>query len=684
MKLSVIIVSFNVKSYLRQCLHSVLESTLIDNIEVIVIDNHSFDDSCDLVENEFPQVKLIKNSKNFGFSVAVNQGIEMSTGDYLCFLNPDTLIQDDTFSKLISSLKKDTDVGCIGPKILNSDGTLQKSCKRSFPTPMVALPKVLGLSRIFPKSKFFGKYNLSYLDENKPHIVDAISGSFMLFPKKVISEVGPLDETFFMFGEDLDYAFRVQQKGYKILYQPETEVIHYKGESVKSAPHDMIKIFYEAMNIFFEKYKSYYPAWRFMKLFVKFGIYLRRFGSFLGSSSSRISARILDILSIGISFFVSISIWYPLFYAQNETPRSFSGHMPLIINLIICWFVSSYWITLYKKDLLSYGRALITAILTLFLSSTATYFISVFAFSRGVLLLSVILLLIVTCSWRLGIHLLYRYRKVNLEHRSPLFTRRAAILGVDVESQRISNILKNSIESDFNLIGYIGQSLEDRNMNSLGHEEDILSIITHHNINELIIPEKYLTIKDLISLIRNIRGHNTSFKIVPSGSHLLIGKGMIENLSGITLIDLEFPIFDKMHLISKRVFDIFFSFLMIIILSPLLILLKYTTGTKKRIIWSEDGKRLVLTEFDSRSPIVRELPYLLSILYGHLTFVGCEIIDIDSSNPELLFKPGLTGLSQIKGRGALKIGEPNIEHFYLQNQSLIFDLEILFKSILRV
>jgi lipopolysaccharide/colanic/teichoic acid biosynthesis glycosyltransferase len=221
-------------------------------------------------------------------------------------------------------------------------------------------------------------------------------------------------------------------------------------------------------------------------------------------------------------------------------------------------------------------------------------------------------------------------------------------------------------------------------MNSLGHEEDILSIITHHNINELIIPEKYLTIKDLISLIRNIRGHNTSFKIVPSGSHLLIGKGMIENLSGITLIDLEFPIFDKMHLISKRVFDIFFSFLMIIILSPLLILLKYTTGTKKRIIWSEDGKRLVLTEFDSRSPIVRELPYLLSILYGHLTFVGCEIIDIDSSNPELLFKPGLTGLSQIKGRGALKIGEPNIEHFYLQNQSLIFDLEILFKSILRV
>ena len=594
------------------------------------------------------------------------------------------MIQDDTFAKLISSLEKNTEIGCIGPKILNSDGSLQKSCKRSFPTPLVALPKVLGLSRIFPKSKFFGKYNLSYLDENKPHIVDAISGSFMLLPKKVITEVGPLDERFFMFGEDLDYAFRVQQKGYKILYEPETEVIHYKGESVKSAPHDMIKIFYEAMNIFFEKYKPYYPSWRFMKWLVKAGIYFRQFVSFLGSSSSRITARIFDTLSIGVSFFISISVWYPIFYAQNETPRSFYGHMPLIINLIICWFISSYWVSLYKKDLLSYGRAFITASLTLLLSSTATYFISVFAFSRGVLLLSVILLLIATCSWRLGIHLLYRYRKVNFEHRSPLFTRRAAIFGVDVESQRISNILKNSIESDFNLIGYIGQSDDNQKSNSLGHEEDISSIIKHHNINELIIPEKYLTIKDLIALIRNIRGQNTSFKIVPSGSHLLIGKGVIENLSGITLIDLEFPIFDKMNLISKRIFDIFFSSLLIIILSPLFILLKYINGIRERSIWSDDGKSLILSEFESSMPIVRELPYLFSILYGHLTFVGCEIVDIDNSNPELLFKPGLTGLSRIKGRGLVKIGGPNIEHFYLQNQSLIFDLEILFKSILKV
>ena len=684
MTLSIIIVSYNVKSYLRQCLNSILASTGISQFEVIVVDNHSFDESCLLVKSEFPQIRLIENQKNVGFSVAVNQGIKLANGEYICFLNPDTLVQEDTFIKLISPLEKNPEVGCIGPKILNPDGTLQKSCKRSFPTPLVALPKVLGLSKLFPKSKWLGKYNLTYLDENKSHQVDAISGSFMLFPKKVIAEVGDLDERFFMFGEDLDYTFRVHQAGFKVVYEPSTEVIHYKGESVKSAPHDMIIVFYEAMNIFFEKYKQSYPSWRFMKWLVRAGIYFRQVVSFFASSSSRITARVFDTSSIGISFFIAMSLWYPLFYSESDVSRTFMGHLPLILNVGICWYLSAFMINLYRKDLLSYGRAIIATILTLFLSATSTYFISVFAFSRGVLLLSLLFLLIGTCGWRIAIHLLYRYRKVNIDHRSPLFTRRAAILGVNSESQRISNILKNSFESDFNLIGYIGMSIENSSLNCLGHEEDISNIINHNNINELIIPESYLTIKELVELIRNISEQNTTFKIVPSGSHLLIGKGIVENLSGITLINLEFPIFDKIHLIFKRVFDILFSSLLIILLLPLIIYLRFTSGLSERKIWCEDGNQLTLREFDSSVGWMRELPYLISIVNGNLSFVGCEILDSTSKNPELLFKPGLTGLSQLRGVEISDAADSNIEHFYLQNQSLIFDLEILFKSILKV
>jgi hypothetical protein len=506
----------------------------------------------------------------------------------------------------------------------------------------------------------------------------------MLFPKTVIDEVGKLDENFFMFGEDLDYAFRVQEAGYQVVYEPATEIIHYKGESVKSAPQDMIRVFYEAMNIFFEKYKQTYPSWRFMKWLVKAGIYFRQGVSFFGSSSSRILARIFDVSSIGISFFIAISLWYQLFYMESESPRTFMGHFPLILNVAICWYISSFWADLYRKDLLSYGRAIIVSILTLFLSATSTYFISVFAFSRGVLLLATIFLLIISCGWRIGIHLLYRYRKVNIDHRSPLFTRRAAILGVDNESQRISNILKNAVESDFNLIGYIGRSIGDSNIHCLGHEEDVSIIVRHYNINELIIPESYFSIKELVSLIRNISGHNTSYKIVPSGSHLLIGKGVVENLSGLTLIDLEFPIFDKIHLIFKRGFDILFSSLLIVILLPLLTLFRIYFDTKMRVVWQEDGNKLALYEFKNSRGWIRELPYLISIIKGDLTFVGCKIIDFTSNNPELLFKPGLTGLSQLKDDNFKLSSESSIDHFYLQNQSIVFDLEILFKSIIKV
>jgi len=661
-----------------------LASTEIDKFEVIVIDNYSYDDSCALLKNEFPQIKLIENQINVGFSMAVNQGINVAKGEYICFLNPDTLIQKNTFNKLISHLETNLLVGCIGPKILNPNGSLQKSCKRSFPTLLAALPKALGLDILFPNSKWFGKYNLTYLDENKSHFVDAISGSFMLLPKAVIDKVGALDETFFMFGEDLDYAFRVQKAGYNVLYHPETEVIHYKGESVKSTPQDMITVFYESMNIFFDKYKADYPSWYFMKWLVKSGIRFRQLISFISVSSSRISARFIDASGIALSFFVAISLWYPFFYEESVHTRTFSEHFPLILNLSICWFASSFWINLYKKNILSYGRAIINAVTTLFLTATSTYFISVFAFSRGVLLLSAFFLLIYACSWRIAIHLLYRYRKVNLEDHSPLFTRRAAIVGIDIESQRIANVLKNSIESDFNLIGYIGKSIENSKLTSLGHHEDISRIVKHYNINELIIPEDYLSIKELISLIRHISGENTTFKIVPSGSYLLIGKGVVENLSGITLINLEFPIFEKIHLIFKRMFDVCFSFLLILLFIPLLIIINYFWGTKKRNIWCEDGKELVLTQFNISISWIQELPYLFSIFKGKMSFVGCEIVDITSDNPQLLFKPGLTGLSQLKTTGTINAVESNIDHFYLHKQSMVFDLEILFKSILKV
>ena len=255
MKLSVIIVSYNVKEYLMQCIRSVYKSDLDSNeFEIIVVDNDSHDGSIQEIQKKFNKVIIKANKKNYGFSKAINQAISISSGKYLSIINPDCIVREKTFSKLINFLEKNKNVGCVGPKILNVDGTIQHSCKRSFPTPLNALPRLLGLDKLFPKSKWFGKYNLTYIDDTKQQNVDSISGAFMLMPKLVVDKIGSFDENFFMFGEDIDYCYRIKENGYLVCYNPDTEIIHYKGESVKNAPYDMVNIFYSAMNIYFDKY----------------------------------------------------------------------------------------------------------------------------------------------------------------------------------------------------------------------------------------------------------------------------------------------------------------------------------------------------------------------------------------------------------------------------------------------
>ena len=263
--ISIIIVNYNVRDYLDNCLNSIYKSKLIKNIEIIVVDNDSSDNSAQMVIEKHPNINLIQNKTNFGFSKAVNQGIKISSGKYLLLLNPDTVLEKNTLNILINYMENNKSVGMCGPKILNSDGTLQLSCKRSFPTPIVAFPKLIGLDKLFPKNKWVGRYNLTYLDENQCHSVDAISGSFMFIRKQILNEVGFLDEEFFMFGEDLDLCFRIKKYNYQIHYVPTTQIIHFKGESVKSVPLESIKWFYNAMDLFVNKHFS--SKHRFYSLF---------------------------------------------------------------------------------------------------------------------------------------------------------------------------------------------------------------------------------------------------------------------------------------------------------------------------------------------------------------------------------------------------------------------------------
>jgi len=207
--------------------------------EIFVVDNSSVDGSTDMVRKKFPLVQIIANKENQGFAKANNQAIRKAKGEYILLLNPDTVVEDDTFSKVVAFMDSHPDAGGLGVKMVDGYGKFLPESKRGLPTPATAFYKIFGLSVLFPHSKRFSKYHLGYLDENKIHKVDILAGAFMLLRKSVLDKTGLLDEAFFMYGEDIDLSYRIMQAGYNNYYFPETRIIHYKGESTKKKQREL-------------------------------------------------------------------------------------------------------------------------------------------------------------------------------------------------------------------------------------------------------------------------------------------------------------------------------------------------------------------------------------------------------------------------------------------------------------
>ena len=274
MKLSVIIVNYNVIYFLEQCLHSVMKAGQGIDMEVFVVDNNSVDGSVTMVKDKFPEVKLICNTDNKGFSKANNQAIHQSSGEFVLLLNPDTVVEEDTFSKIVAFMEQHPDAGGLGVKMLDGKGRFLPESKRGLPTPRVAFYKIFGFSRLFPKSKTFGKYHLGYLDKDKTHQVEILAGAFMLLRKSVLDKIGLLDEAFFMYGEDIDLSYRIIKAGYQNYYFPETRIIHYKGESTKKSSVNYVFVFYNAMIIFARKHFSQKNA-RMFSFLINLAVYLR-------------------------------------------------------------------------------------------------------------------------------------------------------------------------------------------------------------------------------------------------------------------------------------------------------------------------------------------------------------------------------------------------------------------------
>jgi GT2 family glycosyltransferase len=266
MQLSVIILNYNVRHFLELCVLSVQNA--IENIdaEIIVIDNNSQDDSCIMMKQRFPNVKLIENKENSGFPKGNNIGVAVAQGEYICILNPDTVVAEDTFTKVLAFAKKQKHLGIVGVKLIDGTGNFLPESKRGIPTPFVAFTKITGLYKFFPKT--FGEYYAQHLSENETGKVDILVGAFMLMKRKLYNEIGGFDENCFMYSDDIDLSYLALKKGKTNYYFHETSVIHYKGEStVKDETY--MKRFQEAMNFFYEKH---FRVSFLFSIFMKMGI----------------------------------------------------------------------------------------------------------------------------------------------------------------------------------------------------------------------------------------------------------------------------------------------------------------------------------------------------------------------------------------------------------------------------
>ena len=288
MQLSVIILNYNVRYFLELCVLSVQNAIQNMDAEIIVIDNNSSDDSCAMMKQRFPDVKLIENNENSGFPKGNNIGVTQAKGEYLCILNPDTVVAEDTFEKVLAFAEKQKNLGIIGCKLIDGAGNFLPESKRGIPTPWVAFTKIAGLYKIFPNSTTFNKYYAQHLSENETGKIDILVGAFMVMKRDLYNEIGGFDENCFMYSDDIDLSYMVLQKGKSNYYFHETTVIHYKGEStIKDETY--MKRFQEAMHFF---YKKHFRVSVLFDFFMNIGVFF--FALFKKSQAVRTKRKIVD------------------------------------------------------------------------------------------------------------------------------------------------------------------------------------------------------------------------------------------------------------------------------------------------------------------------------------------------------------------------------------------------------
>jgi GT2 family glycosyltransferase len=643
MDLSIVIVNYNVRYFLEQCLHSVQSASRDLQVEVYVVDNNSVDGSCAMVQEKFPDVTLIRNDQNLGFSVANNQAINKSGGRYVLLLNPDTVIEEDTLIKCVRYMDKHPDSGGLGVKMIDGKGDFLPESKRSLPTPRVAFYKIFGLSRLFPRSRVFSRYHLGYLDEDQTHQIEILCGAFMMLRKAALDEVGLLDEDFFMYGEDIDMSYRLLNAGYKIIYYPETTIIHYKGESTKKGSMNYVLTFYNAMIIFARKHFSKKMA-RSYATIINLAVYFRALLALIRRFVRNFSLPLVQAILIFIGFYLIKPIW-ELYKFQGNSQYP-SEYMTIVVPVyILIWLLSLFFSGAYDtpvkpsrifKGIFS-GTLIILVIYALLPESLR--------FSRALLLMG--------GAWALVsgylISLLFHLSRITGFRFELKKNKKIIIIGKHDEAKRIESMIHKA-EARGQILGFVNPAVDDDDT-YLGHIDQLQEIIKINHIDEIIFCARDISSQDIIRKMMLLTNVRVEYKIAPPESLSIIGSHSINTPGDLYLIDFE-SINKPANRRIKKFFDVVSSIILL-------------AGTPILVFMVKHPAQAMVNIF--------------RVLSGRYSWVGFHPDPEHMNLPTL--KPGILFPSDALGsENASAATLANLNMMYVKNYSVFTDAMILLRN----
>lgn len=637
--ISVIIVNYNVKDYLLQCLRSLQASVGDVRTQIIVVDNNSHDGSVAELQPMFPGVQWIALDENVGFGRANNVGLSEVTGRYVLYLNPDTIVGSDTLAVMCRYLDEHPRTGIAGCKVLNPDGSFQLACRRGLPTPWVSFCKLFGLQKLFPSSKLFAGYNLTFLPIDATYPVDALIGAFMVGRTDLMRELGGFDPAFFMYGEDIDLCYRVQLAGYDVTYVHTTSIVHYKGESTKRSSINEVRVFYDAMEIFARKH---FGGSRVFLAFLRIGIVLRALLARMLRKRREIGTWAVDMTALNAALLAATAVRF-------EGPFGFPAYAYPLVQIVITIVATFSLVAVgeYVEYRPTLRRSAVGLLVTFFLLSSLTYFFKEYAFSRGVVLMTIGFTTIAFALIRGVLALRDGARAVS--------ARKILLVGCTPHADRIAHALTTAEHRNTDIAGIVATSSFTTEtfagMRIVGDTTYLARILDATGAQEVILTDPTVSKEHIMELMIACAGYRARFHLATDYDDVITAR-IINDVAGVEPTVSLPPLVRFRNRVAKRTVDVLLSLIVLTLSLPGLIL--------------PGVRRSLMAWFD--------------VFRGRRSVVGLY----PDGKARSMGIMGLTGLAHISSPGRLSpAAVSQLNDYYIEHYTLALDVEIILKHLLR-